>query len=155
MYQCIINHPLVYPIHLEVRKHMNTKLQWWEYIHKYHWDNGDYKSKLFSDDLEKRHQTISLYSVGSHGQNVVVEMAIQKMMMLYQALIWPTHFDMMLWPFALNHAAYLWNHLPIGYFQADGGLEPVEIYTSSKMDMSRLRVEKTWGCQAYILDPRL
>ena len=49
----------------------------------------------------------------------------------------------------------LWNHLPNGDFQVDGGLAPVEIYTSSKLEMSCLKVEKTLGCPSYVLDPRL
>ena len=52
------------------------------------------------------------------GQNGVAEQAIQtvvtsaRTMMLHQALLWPEHFDMWLWPFALDQAAYLCNHLP-------------------------------------------
>ena len=58
---------------------------------------------------------------------------------------------MRLWPFTLTHAAYLWNILPNGSF----GLSPIEIYTGAKMAVRALRSEKTWGCPAYVLDPKL
>ena len=32
--------------------------------------------------------------------------------MLHQLLHWPDAFDEALWPFALEHAVYLWNHPP-------------------------------------------
>ena len=87
-------------------------------VKKYHGDNRIYKSKLFKDDLERQHQTMTYSGVGAHGQNGVAERAIQtvvnstRTMMSHQALIWPAHFDIHLWPFSLEHAAYLWNHLP-------------------------------------------
>ena len=59
-------------------------------------------------------------------------------MMLHQAL-WPEHFDMRLWPFALTHAAYSWNNLPNGL----NGHTPTEIFTGTKMDNKILRAEKT------------
>ena len=82
-------------------------------VKKYHGDNGIYKSKLFKDDLERRHQTMTYSGVGAHGQNGVAERAIQtvfnstRTMMLHQVLMWPAHFDMRLWPFSLEYAAYL------------------------------------------------
>ena len=82
-------------------------------IHKYHGDNGVYKSKLFSDDLEKKHYTMSFSSVSAYGQNGVVERAIQtivnsaRTMILHKDLLWTNHFDTMLWSFTLDHAAYL------------------------------------------------
>ena len=71
--------------------------------------------------------------------------------MLHQALLWPEQFDMRLWPFALTHDAYLWNILP----NAEYGLSLVEIFTGIKMDPKALRSEKTWGCPAHVLDPKL
>ena len=35
------------------------------------------------------------------------------------------------------------------------GISTIEIYTSSKVEMSRLRNEKTWGYPEYLLDPRI
>ena len=65
--------------------------------------------------------------------------------------MWPEHFDTRLWPFALNYATHLWNHLP----NRDGGLSPMEIFSGSKSDNAALKAAKTRGCPAYVLDPRL
>ena len=126
-------------------------------VRSYHADNGIYKSKEFQKDLDKRHQILTLSGVGAHGQNGVAERGIQtvvnsaRTMMLHQALMWPEHFDMRLWSFALDYATHLWNHLP----NRDGGLSPMEIFSGSKSDYSSVKTAKTWGCPAYVLDPRL
>ena len=126
-------------------------------VKSYRGDNGVYKSQLFKEDLEQRHQKMSYSGVGAHGQNGVAERAIQtvvtsaRTMMLHQALLWPEHFDMRLWPFALDQAAYLYNHLPNKF----SPVAPLEIFTGSKLDSSILRNEKVWGCPAYVLDPKL
>ena len=123
----------------------------------YRGDNDVYKSQDFKDDLARRGQTMTYSGVGVHQQNGVAERGIPtvvnsaRTMMLHQALLWPEHFDTRLWPFALSHAAYLWNILPTGIH----GLTHVEIYTGSKMNNKALRSEKTWGCPAYVLDPKL
>ena len=76
---------------------------------------------------------MSYSGVGAHGQNEVTERAIQTVvnsastMMLHQALLWPEQFDMRVWPYVLQHAAYLWNHCS----GIHSGLEPLEIYTKS------------------------
>ena len=95
-------------------------------ISSYKGDNGVYKSKEFREDLLARQQTMAYLGVGVHGQNGVAERGIStvvnsaRTMMLHQALLWPEHFDMRLWPFALTHAAYIWNILP----NRSNGLSP-------------------------------
>ena len=102
--------------------------------------NGVYKSKAFKDDLKLWGQTMSYSSVGVHQQNWVAERSIPavvnsaRTMMLHQALLWPEHFDMRLWPFALDHATYLWNILLNGL----NSLTPTEIFTGTKMDNKAL-----------------
>ena len=126
-------------------------------ISSYRGDNGVYQSKEFKNNIINRQQTMSYSGVGVHGQNGVAERGIStvvnsaRTMMLHQALLWPEQFDMRLWPFALTHAAYLWNVLPNG----KNGLSPMEVFSCTKMDHNVLRSEKTWGCPAYVLDPKL
>ena len=102
-------------------------------IKQYHGDNGVYKSQLLMDDLDKRHQTVSMSGVGAHEKNGVSERAVQTLvgsarkMILHQTLLWSAHFDMRLWPFALEHAAYLWNNLPDRKFLVVAGIAPIEI----------------------------
>ena len=76
-------------------------------------------------------------------------------MMLHQELLWPANFDMWLCFFSLEHAVYIWNLLPDSRYDVDGDISSIEMYTSSKLDMSHLQNEKTWECPAYVLDPRL
>ena len=102
----------------------------------YRGDNGVSKSKDFKDDLARRGQTKTYYSVGEHDQNGVAERGIPiivnsaRTTMLHQALLWPENFDMGVWYFDLSYAAYLWNILPNGM----NGLTPTEIYTGKKMN---------------------
>ena len=50
------------------------------------------------------------------------------------------------------HGAYLLNHLPNDICW---GVSPIEIFRQSKLGSSPLNNEHTWGCPAYVLDPRL
>ena len=116
-------------------------------IKSYRGDNCVYNSKLFKEDLEERQQKMLYSGVGAHGQNGVAERAIQTVvtsaftMMLHQDLLWPEQFDIQLWPFALDQAAYLYTHLPNNF----SPVAPLEIYTGSKLDSSVLINEKVWG----------
>ena len=100
---------------------------------------------------------MSYSGVGVHQQNGVAERGIStvvnssRTMMIHQALLCPEHFDMHLWPFALSHAAYLWNILSNGL----NGLTPTEIFTGTKMENKDLRNQKIWGCPTYVLEPKL
>ena len=73
-------------------------------------------------------------------------------MMMHQLLHWPEQFDPALWPFALEHAVFIWNNMP----QRRSGLTPLELFTGMKQPTNgailRLRV---WGCPSYVLDPKL
>jgi hypothetical protein len=67
-------------------------------------------------------------------------------------LHWPEQADLELWPFALEHAAYLWNRLP----RSDTRLVPHELYTSSLfVSYDHLARLHTFGCPIYVLHPRL
>ena len=95
--------------------------------------------------------------MGTYGQNGVAERAIGTVvnsactMMLHQALLWPEHFDIRLWPFALHHTVYIWNRLP----RIHGAAVPIEVYTSTTQNHDNLRNERVWGCPAYVLDPKM
>ena len=59
--------------------------------------------------------------------------------------------DKKLWPLALDHAAFLYNHTP----HQENGLSPEEIWTKTKSKHARLVNAHPWGCPVYVLDPRL
>ena len=123
----------------------------------YRGDNGVYKYNAFKEDIVKRKQTLTLSGVEMHGQNGTAERSIgtivnaARTMMLHQALLWPAQFDIQLWPFALSHTVYLWNHLS----HATHSSTFLEIYPSTKQDKDILRNDKLWGCPAYMINPRL
>ena len=88
------------------------------------------KSEDFKAYLVKHHQVMAYSDVRVYEKNGVVELEIQMSMnsayamMLYQALLWPEHFDMRLRPFAIDHAAFLWNSLPCNLLP---DLTPLEV----------------------------
>jgi hypothetical protein len=73
-------------------------------------------------------------------------------MMLQHALLWPDRADLKLWPFAMEHAVFLWNHMP----KEDGTLSPMEMFTKQKMNnYEHLVRSHVWGCPVHVLDPKL
>ena len=71
---------------------------------------------------------------------------------MHQMLHWPDQFDEALWPFALEHAATIWNHLP----KASTGLSPYELFTGSKLPYNSILLNaRVWGCPAFTLNPKL
>ena len=131
--------------------------EFWITVNSYRGENGVYKTQDFVEDLKIPHQTMIFSGVESHDQNGIVERAIKivvnsaRTMMLHQALLWSKTFDMRLWPFALDHAAYLWNHLSNGRI----GIAPIKMYIAIKLYLSFLKNDHIWGCPEYVLDPRL
>ena len=128
-------------------------------VKHYHADNAPFNAQEFKEHLTTMNQTVDYSGVGAHHQNGVAERSQQtitqwaRAMMLNSILHWPDQADLKLWPFALQHAVWIWNHLP-----RDGhSLSPEEIF-SQTIDptnheiLQRLRV---WGCPVYVLDPKL
>ena len=126
-------------------------------IDSYHTDNGIFKSRKYVEALRKQDQTIRYSGVGAKWQNGAAEGAIRivvskaRTMMIHAALHWPDAEDPTLWPMALTHAAYLYNHTP----NPQTGQSPMEIFTQTVSDGLALRNTHTWGCPAYVLELRL
>ena len=127
-------------------------------IKKYHTDNGTFDSVAFRTELETLEQDLDFSGVGAHHQNGVAERGIQtitrwaRTMVLHAAIHWPEEADLALWSFALEYAAFIWNHLP----RENHCLSPEEIFTSTKSkDYSNILRTHVWGCPVYVLDPRL
>ena len=103
-------------------------------------------------------QTIDFSGVGAHHQNGVAERSIQtisrwsRAMMIHLVLHWPDSASPDLWPFAMEHAVYIWNSLP----QRESGIAPLEILTRTRFpDHNALLRLHVFGCPTYILDPKL
>jgi hypothetical protein len=127
-------------------------------IKKFRADNMPFNSREFRADLITKGQEISLSGVGAHHQNGVAERAIQtgtqwaRSMLLHQAIHWPDQTRLDLWPFALEHSVYLWNHLP----KKDSLMAPVELFTGSTFIVyNHIARARVWGCPVYVLDPNL
>ena len=127
-------------------------------IKSYRADNVPFNSEHFKKHVKIAEQEIDFSGVGAHHQNGVAERAIRtvvswaRTMMLHAVIHWPDQADLELWPFAVEHAVYLWNHLP----KRDGQLAPIEIFSSTKFDSyEHLQRAKVFGCPVYVLEPTL
>jgi hypothetical protein len=127
-------------------------------IKGYHADNMLFSFPEFKVDVHNKGQTIDYSGVGAHHQNAIAKCAIKtitgwaRTMLLHSILHWPEQADLQLWPFAMLHAVYLWNHLP----SRDNLLAPVELFSGTKFDnYNHLNRAHVWGAPVYVLDPSL
>ena len=73
-------------------------------------------------------------------------------LLLHTAIHWPAVSDLKLWPFALQHADYLWNILPKQHSKSS----PLELVSGSHVpDYTHLQHLHVWECPTFVLDPRL
>jgi hypothetical protein len=73
-------------------------------------------------------------------------------MLIHFALYWPQASSTDLWPFAVNQAIYIWNHLQ----DSDTKLSPIELFTQTKFhNHHHLQNLHVFGCPVYVLDPTL
>ena len=127
-------------------------------IRSFRSDNMPFDSEVWKIDLRSKNQTIDFSGVGAHHQNAVAERAIQtvvkwaRTMLLHHLLHWPTEAQTDLWPFALEHAVYIWNHLP----RRDTKIAPLELFARARFpNYDMLSHMHVWGCPTYVLDPKL
>ena len=143
---------------------INSKHEWERHanemgvgIQSYHTDNGIYQSKAFTEELAQNYQSIRFSGVGAKWQNGVSEGAIRlvvskaRTLMIHAKLHWPEANDDSLWPMALAHAAYVYNHTP----NMESGVCPHEVFSRTTLDDQILKNLHTWGCPAYVLEPKL
>eukprot|EP00977_Amphora_coffeiformis_P012523 scaffold3088_cov115-Amphora_coffeaeformis.AAC.1 len=74
-------------------------------------------------------------------------------MLLHLRLHWPDEFLPDLWPFALDYAVYIYNHVPRK--GKAGTPSPIEFFCGAKVGCRPLRHLRVFGCPSYVLDPRL
>ena len=122
---------------------------------KYMSDNATaFTSKSFTEHLKVHHQVISFAGAGAHHHNGHAErsirtiMSIARTMMLHSAIHWPDIADPALWPMAVSHAVYLWNHIP----SLSTGLSPSDIFTKTRWPQQRFHDLHVWGCPVYVLN---
>jgi hypothetical protein len=127
-------------------------------VQNYHADNHPFGSHKFREDCALQEQGLTFSGVGAHFQNGVAERGVQTItswalaLMMHQMIHWPACFDAALWPFAMEHAVELWNHMP----HQRGGLTPLEQFTGTKsFSYDVIQRARVWGCPVYVLDPKL
>jgi hypothetical protein len=73
-------------------------------------------------------------------------------MLLHFILHWPQEARLELWPYAVDYAVWVWNHLP----DSTTRLSPIEIFTKATFpDYKHLQRARVFGCPVYVLDPTL
>ena len=129
-------------------------------IKQYHSDNHPFRSKAWVNDCAVQQQLPTKHSgVGAHHQ-VLAERNIQTIFnwsranLLHFVLHWPQMAKNCenLWPFAVDYAVYMHNHLPI----RDMRVSPIEKLSGTIFNnYNHLIRAHPFGCPVYILDPRL
>jgi hypothetical protein len=127
-------------------------------IKHYHADNAPFGANEFKSDIANQDQEITFSGVGANHQNGVAERSIRiftqwaRAMLIHSILHWPEVADLKLWPFAIDHAIFLWNNMPY----SDTLLAPIEVFTSTKFqNHKQLGRCHVWGSPVFVLDPAL
>ena len=87
-------------------------------VKSYRTNNHHFCSAKFLYHLNQNGQAITFSGVGAHHQNGVAKCAIQTVsnwareMLLHAIIHWPDQSDLSLWPFAFEHAIFMWNNMP-------------------------------------------
>ena len=71
--------------------------------------------------------------------------------MLHSAIHWPEMAETALWPMAVTHAVFLYNHVP----RIDSGVAPVDLFTRTRWEQRKFHDIHVWGCPVYVLDKTL
>ena len=118
-------------------------------------DNGKaFTSQDFTNHLANFHQITKFAGVGAHHQNAIAErsirtiMSIARTMMMHAAIHWPDVAQTTLWPMAVSHACFLWNHVP----NPSTGLSPHDLFARTRWPQRRFHDSHVWGCPTYVLD---
>ena len=118
-------------------------------------DNGKaFTSKDYTEHLSRFHQITKLAGVGAHHQNAIAErsirtiMSIARTMMMHAAIHWPDMAQANLWPMAVSHACFLWNHVP----DPSTGLSAQDLFSRTRWPQRKFHDLHVWGCPTYVLN---
>ena len=121
-------------------------------------DNHPFGSDEFRADCLLKTQHLDFSGVGAKFQNGCAERSIKtciswaRSMLLHSMLCWPEESEAALWPFALEHAVHMWNHMP----HYEHGFTPVELFTQARLPSYKKVINaQVWGCPVYVLDPKI
>jgi hypothetical protein len=72
--------------------------------------------------------------------------------MLHHAMLhWPDETETNLWPYELDYATWLYNHIPA----STHGWAVIELFCGVQFDCTHLQRVKVWGCPTDVLSPTL
>jgi hypothetical protein len=124
-------------------------------VQSYLSDNANaFTSQEYTSKLSVFKEVMRFAGVGAHHHNGVAErsigsiMAMARTMMLHAAIHWPDSADATLWPMAVLHAVFLYNHVP----NETTGISPNDLFTKTRWAQSKLHDIHVWGCPVYVLD---
>lgn len=113
-----------------------------------------FTSEEYQAHLQSFRQISQFAGVGAHHHNGIAErniqtiMSIARTMMLHSAIHWCDVADPRLWPFAVSHAAHLFNHMP----SPETGLSPHDLFSKTRWPHAKFQDHHVWGCPVYVLD---
>lgn len=118
---------------------------------------SSFTSQEFEAHLQQFHQVSRVAGTGGHHHNGMAEKAIQDVMaiartlLIHAAIHWPDMCDPQLWPMALDHAAYIFNHVP----KTSSGLSSADLFTRTRWPHRKFHDIHVWGCPCYVLEKRI
>jgi hypothetical protein len=126
-------------------------------IREYVTDNKPFHGGDWVDDCKNQRQSHKFSGAGAHHQNYAERNTqsifnMVRAMLIHFALHWPQASSTDLWPFVVDQAIYIWNHLP----DSDTKLSPIELFTHTKFhNHHHLQNLHVFGCPVYVLNPTL
>ena len=75
-------------------------------------------------------------------------MSIARTMMMHAAIHWPDMAQANLWPMAVSHACFLWNHVP----DPSTGLSAQDLFSRTRWPQRKFHDLHVWGCPTYVLN---
>ncbi|KAL7564557.1 hypothetical protein ACA910_013958 [Epithemia clementina (nom. ined.)] len=120
--------------------------------------NGSaFKSRDYTASLVEFRQIYCFAGTGTHHQNGVAERAIRSIMniartmMLHAAIHWNETADPTIWPTAVLHAVWLFNHVP----SISTAISPQDIFTRTRFPQCKFHDLHVWGCPTYVLHKKI
>ena len=127
-------------------------------IRSFRADNNPFQDAYLLQDIALQDQKITYSGASAQHQNGIAERNIGTVVnlartcMMHLAIHWPNAYSEDLWPFAMDHAANIWNHLP----KEETGISPMEMFTNAvDPNHNVIRNARVFGCPVYVLDPTL
>ena len=127
-------------------------------VKEYQSDSGPaFTSDTFRKHLLDHGRNNRYSGAGSHHQNGKAErairtiMAMARTMLMHSSIHWPEICDPTMWPMAVQHAVWIYNHIP----NPSNGLAPIDMWSKTKFPMTKLQNLHVFGSPVYILDKRI